>query len=176
MAENVNINRNAWMPRWASGDYKLGKIDIATGKGSMSTITHETAHALSDRGLVVGSINGYGLGYALDEGINTSVNDKYYSKDHVYGSQRLDTLKLSLLVDNETLIKTYQTKGPAYLIDKICEENAEINRIDIVKYISMMDIELFIDLYKACENYSLPKDYIIKCLKQNMVMIILNQS
>lgn len=110
--ENVNINRNVPLPPWAIGSYALGNISTITGEDTVSTISHETAHALSDRGLALGTVNGFGFGYALNEGINPSVNNFYYRSDYSYFSQQNDVFKLSLLVDDETLIESYQKKVP----------------------------------------------------------------
>lgn len=159
MIENVKINRSAWMPKWARGDYALEQINIKEENDYLNVVTHETCHLLSDRGLLVGTINGYGLGYAINEGINTSVNSKYYSNDDAYDKQVKDIMKLSLLVDNETLVKSYQKEGPALIASEISKSIPGITYIEVLKYISMLDIELFIDTYQMIEDYKLSKDF-----------------
>lgn len=158
MAENVNINRNAILPPWACASYALGNINIEKGKDSLDTVTHEYNHAFSDRGLAIGTVNGFGFGYAMNEGINTAINEQYYCEDGSYCNQMLDVLKLSLLVGNEVLIEAYQKRGSKCVVSKM--KDLGIDYADAVKYISMMDIELFVDGYEVFgEKYNLPNSF-----------------
>ena len=158
MAENVNINRGAWQPRWAIGSYGSGNINI-TDQDNVPCVSHESAHAFSDRGLIAGSVNWFGLGYAFNEGINTSINDKYIIRDRVYTAQRYDTMKLSLLAEDEDIIIAYQKEGPEYFCKKVTERNKNINYTDVLRYLSMMDLELFLNHYKIIEDYKLPVEF-----------------
>jgi len=155
MAENVKVNRNVSLDYPIAGNYCFDNINLVDS-APLNTVAHEACHAFSDRGLYVGSINGFGFGYAMNEGINASINDRYFSADESYDSQRYDVLKLSLLVDDEVFIKSYQQKGPLYVVKSLGEIG--VNYLDAVKYISMMDIMLFANK----EKYTLPEDFYVE--------------
>lgn len=159
MAENVNINRGTWLPRWAIGSYGSGNINITNQVNDVPCVSHESAHAFSDRGLIAGSKNWFGLGRAFNEGINTSITDKYIIGDIAYPAQRYDTMKLSLLAEDEDIIIAYQKEGPEYFCKKVAERNKNINYTDVLRYLSMMDLELFLNYYKIIEDYKLPVEF-----------------
>lgn len=148
--ENVKVNRNVKLPRWASGDYILRNINIK--EDDLVTVRHEVYHALSDHGLLVGTINGYGMGYSINEDVNSSFND-----DNAYNSY--DALKLSLLIGKETLLKAYLKGNINDIINSIVDNCEGISRYEAIKYICMKDVELFVDHYKVIEKYSLPNSF-----------------
>lgn len=159
MCERLELYRDSWMPPWAVGSYSMGNIRIESGKDNKCVVSHEACHAFSDKGLLNGTISGYAFGYALNEGINTSVNDYYYIKEEAYENFCKHVLKLSLLIDNEVLIEAYQKKGPEHIVRSIVEQNPNISATDVIKYISMMDLELFFDAYKVLTEIKLPSSF-----------------
>ena len=159
MCENLKFHRDVWQPYWSLGSYSCKNIWVKNNKDSNSVVSHEVCHAFSDRGLLNGTISGYAFGYALNEGINTSVNDYYYMKDDTYEKFRMHVFNLSLLVDNEVLIKAYQKNGPEYIVSSVIEQNPNISAADVIRYILKMDLELFFADYKVLPEFEVPIDF-----------------
>ena len=138
--EYTHIKRGAKLPKWASGTYGIGTIRTV-GKSENSTVLkHEAAHSISDHGFLVGPINGYSTGYALNEGINASVTEKYYGGDTSYYIQRRDVINLSLLVGNEVIMDCYLNGDIDKLVNAIIENCPGINKLQVYKYFWYMDI------------------------------------
>ena len=159
----LKIKREVDTPRWATATYGKGviKLSMSNYNGADDDVTsHESGHALSDHGLTIGSINGYGMGFALNEAINTVVTVKYFDSDNTYKNQTRDLRKLTLLTGNiDCFIKYYLTGDISDVVDSIKSNCPGIKESDIKLYISMMDLQLFFDTYKIIEGYTLNEEF-----------------